>query len=105
VIGGSADLQQKFYRAAFTVPSAECERFPFVNLYASADADHGECARQAATFGAAGDPFLIAARCSLGLKDSSGAAKPAWATARGARGCVELPGAMTRSDFCGLIKS
>jgi hypothetical protein len=77
-VGSSADLQQKFYQAAFTLLSAERDRFPLVNLYASADADDAECERQAATFGAAGDPFLIAARCSLGLKDSSGAAKPAW---------------------------
>jgi hypothetical protein len=80
LVGSSADLQQKFYRAAFTVLSAERDRFPFVNLYASADADDAECEREAVTFGAAGDPFLIAARCSLGLKDASGAAKPAWAT-------------------------
>jgi hypothetical protein len=79
-VGSSAALQREFYQAAFSVLSAQRDHFPFVNLYASADADNGECERQAATFGAAGDPFLIAARCSLGLKDSSGAAKLAWAT-------------------------
>ncbi len=79
LVGSSLDAQQQFFQAAFSLLSARRDRFPFVNLYASADPDEAECEREAVTYGAAGDPFLIAARCSLGLKDASGVDKPAWA--------------------------
>jgi hypothetical protein len=78
VVGSSAAEQLKFYEAAFNVLATRRERFPFVNLYALDDSDEAECERQAAVFGAAANPLLIAARCSLGLKDGQGADKPAF---------------------------
>lgn len=77
-VGSSLDAQQEFFQEVLSAVSARRELFPFVNLYASADTNEAECEREAASFGAAGDPFLIAERCSLGLKDASGVDKPAW---------------------------
>jgi hypothetical protein len=80
-VGSSAEQQRKFYKAAFGVLAARRDRFPFVNLYALDDPDAAECERQALSFGVPGSPLLIAARCSLGLKDEFGAEKPAWGEA------------------------
>jgi hypothetical protein len=91
MVGSSGAEQQKFYQAAFSALTMRRDRFPFVNLYASADDDAAECVRQAATFGAADNPRLIAARCSLGLKDRQGVDKPAWRTVMGALSAFGRP--------------
>ncbi|HEX3773884.1 MAG TPA: hypothetical protein VHV51_05425 [Polyangiaceae bacterium] len=67
-VQSSPSQQQQFYQVLFGALASRRAQFPFVSLYALRDLNQAECGRQAATFGAAGDPLLIAARCSLGFK-------------------------------------
>jgi len=79
VVGSSPSAQQQFYQALSRLLDAERERFPFVVIDVASDAEVPVCAEAAQSYGAATDPFLEAALCSLGLTDSTGSEKPAWA--------------------------
>lgn len=73
----SPEEQAQFFAAFFQALRAQRAAFPFVVVDGLHDADPGRCATAAASWSAAHSAVLLAAQCSLGLRDVTGAEKPA----------------------------
>lgn len=77
---GSSPVQQRaFYDALFAFVDGRRSRFVAVGITELDDADETSCVSRAASWGAASEPALVAASCSLGVRGAQPKPKPAWA--------------------------
>jgi hypothetical protein len=91
LVDGSLDEQRTFFDGLFQALLFRRERFPFVSVHALHDLPASQCAADAVALGAAGNAKAEAARCSLGLRDSTGSSKPAFSSVLGAMATFRAP--------------
>jgi len=89
--GGSLEKQKLFFDGLFAALEMRRDRFPFVSVYALNDERAARCEAEAMAYGAPGDPKAIAFLCSLGVRGSGAAPKPAWVSVLGGLATFRAP--------------